>query len=82
MEMKGKGEWAEQILPWEKMVFQAHLLTSGSASRYAPMAANRLARGAGQIDVQEERRRLIEILQHELTAARQFAALWRRDRRC
>jgi hypothetical protein len=77
--LKGHGEWPRD-LEWEKTVFRAHALVSGSAWRYALVANMRLERGRGT-DAAAEREKLLTIYQDEMTAVQEFAGLWRKDRR-
>jgi hypothetical protein len=77
--LKGQGAWVAD-LEWEKRVFRAHALVSGSAWRYAQVAKLRLRRGA-DLDAAGERDALLPLLQDELAAAEEFAAMWRKDRR-
>jgi len=79
--LTGQGNWAEQILPWEKQVVRAHLLCTRSVVRFIRMSANRLARGRGELGANEERCQLIPLFEAELTDTRAFRDLWLADRR-
>lgn len=80
-DLEGRRPWSDGCLSWEKNVFRAHYLCASSALRYIRMARNRLARGNGELDARTERDRLLTILKDELTAASEFADMWRADQR-
>jgi hypothetical protein len=79
--LHGRGEWAQAVLPWEKKVVRAHLLSTRSALRFITMSDNRLARGRGELGADAERGQLIPLFEEELADARKFRELWLGDRR-
>jgi len=79
--LEGQGEWAADVLPWEKEVYRCHLLCTRSAARYCRMAANRLARATGELNAAQERDALRDLLTSELADVEAFAPMWQRDHR-
>jgi len=79
--LEGQGEWAADVLPWEKKVYRCHLLCTRSAARYCRMAANRLARATGELTAAQERDALRDLLTAELADVEAFAPMWQRDHR-
>jgi hypothetical protein len=79
--LHGRDEWAQAVLPWEKKVVRAHLLSTRSALRFITMSDNRLARGRGELSADDERSRLIPLFEEELADTREFRELWLGDRR-
>jgi hypothetical protein len=79
--LHGTGDWAKDVLPWEKKVVRAHMLCTNSVLRFITMSDNRLARGRGELSATNECRRLIPLFEEELADTREFRELWLTDRR-
>jgi hypothetical protein len=79
--LHGMGDWAKDILPWEKKVVRAHMLCTRSVLRFITMSDNRLARGRGELSADDECRRLIPLFEEELADTREFRELWLTDHR-